>query len=92
MPGLKPEDVELVLQGDTVTIRAEYKPPQGNVQWAIQERPYGKFSRTLTLNVPVDMAKADATFEDGILKLTLPKAESAKPRQIQIKSKTAQPS
>ena len=92
LPGLKAEDVDIVLQGDTVTIQGEAQPPSGNVQWAVQERPYGKFSRSLTLNVPVDMAKADATFEDGILKLTLPKAESAKPRQIQIKSKTAQPS
>jgi len=91
MPGLKADDVEIVLQGDTVTVKGEYKPLEGNVQWAIQERPYGKFSRNLTLNVPVDMTKAEATFEDGILKLILPKAESAKPRQIQIKTKQAEP-
>lgn len=87
LPGLKAEDVDIVLQGDTVTIQGEAHPPSGNVQWAVQERPYGKFSRSLTLNVPVDMAKAEAEFENGILTLRLPKAESAKPRQIQVKAK-----
>ena len=87
LPGLKAEDVDIVLQGDTVTIQGEAQPPAGNVQWAVQERPYGKFSRSLTLNVPVDMAKAEAEFENGILTLRLPKAESAKPRQIQVKAK-----
>ncbi len=51
LPGLKPEDVEINYEGNTVTIRGEFRPPVGNVQWAIQERPYGKFSRTLTLNM-----------------------------------------
>ena len=87
LPGLRAEDVDIVLQGDTVTIQGEAQPPSGNVHWAVQERPYGKFSRSLTLNVPVDMAKAEAEFENGILTLRLPKAESAKPRQIQVKSK-----
>lgn len=87
LPGLKAEDVDIVLQGDTVTIQGEAQPPSGNVQWAVQERPYGKFSRSLTLNVPVDMAKAEAEFENGILTLRLPKAEAAKPRQIQVKAK-----
>ena len=85
LPGLKPEDVEINYEGNTVTIRGEFKPPVGNVQWAIQERPYGKFSRTLTLNVPLDPNKADAVFENGVLTLTLPKAEWAKPRQIPIR-------
>ncbi len=87
LPGLKAEDVDIVLQGDTVTIQGETQPPSGNVQWAVQERPYGKFSRSLTLNVPVDMTKAEAEFENGILTLRLPKAESARPRQIPVKSK-----
>lgn len=86
LPGLTADDVEIVYQGDTLTIRGEYKPPMGNVQWAMQERPYGKFSRTLTLNIPVDANKADASFENGLLTLTLPKAEWAKPRQISIKA------
>jgi len=90
LPGLTGDDVDIVLQGDSVTIRGEIKPPEGNVQWAFQERPYGKFSRTLTLNIPLDMNKAEATFENGVLTLTLPKAESAKPRQIQVKTRQGQ--
>jgi HSP20 family protein len=85
LPGLTAEDVDIVFQDNTITFRGEFKPPVGNVQWAVQERPYGKFSRTLTLNVPLDVNKAEATFEYGILRLRLPKAESAKPHRIQIK-------
>jgi HSP20 family protein len=89
LPGLKPEDVEIIYQGDTIHIRGELAAPQGNVQWALQERPYGKFSRSLTLNVPIDANKVEAVFENGLLTLTMPKAEWAKPRQIQIKGQTA---
>jgi len=85
LPGLTPQDVEIVFQGDSITLKGESQPPTGNVQWALQERPYGKFSRTLTLNVPVDMEKAEATFENGLLRLTLPKAAAAKPQRLQIK-------
>ena len=85
LPGLTANDVEIVHQGETITLKGEFKAPEGNVQWAIQERPYGKFSRTLTLNVPLDPNKADAVFENGVLTLTLPKAEWAKPRQIPIR-------
>jgi HSP20 family protein len=86
LPGLTENDVEIIHQADTITIKGEFKAPEGNVQWAVQERPYGKFSRTLTLNVPFDANKADATFENGVLTLTLPKADWAKPRNIAVKS------
>ena len=51
------------------------------------ERAYGDFTRTLTLNVAVDAAKAEAVFENGVLTLTLPKAEETKPKTIKVKSK-----
>ena len=51
------------------------------------ERPWGKFSRTLQLNVPVDADKAEATFENGLLTLTLPKAEAVRPKTIPVKSR-----
>lgn len=85
LPGLNANDVEIVHQADSITIKGEFKAPEGNVQWAIQERPYGKFSRTVTLNIPVDANRAEANFENGVLTLTLPKAEWAKPRTIEIK-------
>ncbi|MGC8827113.1 MAG: Hsp20/alpha crystallin family protein [Anaerolineae bacterium] len=87
VPGVNPEEVEITLEGDTLTIKGEIKPPLENVDYIFQERAYGPFSRTLTLNVPVDAEKAEATFENGILTLTIPKAESVKPKTIKVKSK-----
>lgn len=87
VPGVNPEEVEITLEGDTLTIKGEIKPPLENVGYIFQERTYGPFSRTLTLNVPVDAEKAEATFENGLLTLTIPKAESVKPKAIKVKSK-----
>jgi HSP20 family protein len=87
LPGLTPDEVDIVLEGDTLTIRGELRPPLENVEYLFQERPCGAFSRTLTLNVPIDAAKAEAVFENGVLTLTLPKAEETKPKTIKIKGK-----
>ncbi|MDY7077906.1 MAG: Hsp20/alpha crystallin family protein [Chloroflexota bacterium] len=87
LPGLTPDEVDIVIEGDTLTIRGELRPPLENVGYLFQERAYGKFSRTLTLNVPVEAEKTEATFENGVLTLTLPKAEETKPRVIKVKSK-----
>jgi HSP20 family protein len=86
VPGLNPEDVDITIEGETLTIRGETKPAATDADYVIQERRYGPFSRTLTLNVPVQAEKADAVFENGVLKLTVPKAEEVKPRQIKVKS------
>ena len=90
MPGIKPEDVEIILEGDTLTIRAERPAPLQNVNYVIQERTYGTFQRTLNINVPVDAEKAEAKFENGMLTLTVPKAEAARPKQIKVMSKSEQ--
>ena len=87
MPGIKPEDVEIILEGDTLTIRSERPAPLENVNYVLQERTYGSFQRTLNINVPVDADKAEAHFENGLLTLTIPKAEAARPKQIQVVSK-----
>ena len=86
-PGLVPDEVDISIEGDTLTIRGELRAPLENVEYLIQERPYGAFSRRLTLNVPVDAVKAEAVFENGVLTLTLPKAEETKPRIIKVKKK-----
>ena len=90
MPGIKPEDVEIILEGDTLTIRTERPAPLQNVNYVIQERTYGAFQRTLNINVPVDAEKAEAKFENGLLTLTIPKAEAARPKQIKVMSKSEQ--
>jgi HSP20 family protein len=89
MPGVKPESVEITLEGETLTIKAERPAPLENVEYVMQERPYGTFMRTLNINVPVESEKAEASFENGLLTLTIPKAEAVKPRTIQITSKSS---
>jgi HSP20 family protein len=87
MPGLTPDEVDITIDGDRLTIRGELRPPLENVDYLFQERAYGSFSRTLTLNVPVNTKQADAVFENGVLTLTLPKAEESKPKTIEVKRK-----
>jgi len=87
VPGLKPEDVQVTVEGDTLSIDGEFKAPMENVEYIFQERPYGKFSRKLTLNVPVDVNKVEATFDSGVLTVTLPKAEAARPKTIKVEAK-----
>jgi len=86
VPGLKPDDVEITLEGDTLTLRGEFPAPLGNVNRLIAELPTGRFSRTLQLNIPIDTAKAEATFENGVLNLTLPKSEAVRPKVIPVKT------
>ncbi len=87
LPGLTPDEVDIAIEGDALTIRGELRPPLENVEYLFQERDYGAFSRTLTLNIPVEADKAEALFENGVLTLTLPKAEETKPKIIKVKGK-----
>jgi len=85
-PGVAPDTVEITIEGDTLTIKGEIKPPLENVNYIYRERAFGPFMRTLTLNVPVQADKAEATFEHGLLTLTIPKAEAVKPKAIKVKA------
>jgi len=89
LPGVKPEEVDISITGDTLTIKGEHKEEQEVKQedYFRKERYYGAFSRSLVLPVQVQSDKAEATFENGILTLTLPKAEEVKPKQIKIKAR-----
>ena len=87
VPGLQPDQVEITIEGDTLTLRGEFPRPLENVNYIFAERPWGRFSRTLQLNVPVQADKAEAVFENGLLTLALPKAEAVRPKTIQIKTK-----
>lgn len=87
MPGVKPDSVEITIEGDTLTIKGERPLPLDNVDYVMQERTTGKFQRTLNINIPVDADKAEAKFEHGLLTLSIPKAEAVKPKTIQIVSK-----
>jgi HSP20 family protein len=87
VPGVDPEDVEITLEDDALTIQGKIAPPLENVNYLMRERPFGRFSRTLRLNVPVEADQAEAEFDSGVLTLTLPKAEEARPKVIKIKKK-----
>jgi HSP20 family protein len=88
LPGWKPEDVNVSIQDQTLTISGEYKSAEPAEQSAktyhLRERAFASFSRSVTFALPVDADQAQAAYENGILTLTLPKAESAKPKVIKI--------
>jgi HSP20 family protein len=87
LPGVKPEDVEITMTGQSLIIRGEFKADEKveRDQYLYQERRYGSFGRQLQLPIRVQGEKAEASFENGVLTLRIPKSEEIKPRQIQIK-------
>jgi HSP20 family protein len=88
LPGAKPEDVDISVTGNTLTVKAETKKEEEKGEkgkYYCCERRYGVFQRSVSLPVEVDAGKAEAVFANGILKLTLPKTEAQKPRKIAIK-------
>lgn len=91
LPGLTAADIEINVTADTVAIAGEIKGPQDvtNEGWLRQERRQGKFQRAFTLPTQLDGNKVEATFDNGVLHLVLPKAEAVRPKQIKITAKTA---
>ncbi|MHB0858555.1 MAG: Hsp20/alpha crystallin family protein [Anaerolineae bacterium] len=89
LPGVKPEDVDISVVGDVLTIKAEMKAEEdveeGN--YIRHERRFGRLQRAVRLPSQVQADKAEAEFENGVLKLKVPKAEEVKPKTIQIKAK-----
>ena len=85
LPGMRKEDIEISLHDGTLTIAGERKGESSNGEQSERsERFIGKFRRSISLPTRVDSAKVNATYKDGILTITLPKAEDAKPKQIQV--------
>ena len=86
MPGIKPEDVQTTVLGDTFTIRGESTADdeQKGHNWLVRERRSGSFQRSVSLGTPINADKASAQFENGVLTLTLPKSEQVRPKQINI--------
>ena len=89
VPGIAPEQIEITVNQGTVTLSGQVpnvaESESGKrATWHLHELPSGKFRRTLTLPFEIDAARAEANFEHGMLRLQLPKAEAAKPRQIKV--------
>lgn len=87
MPGIDPESVDLDLDGQLLTIRAErHAPASEQVKWLAHERPYGSYMRQFTLGDGVDVERIAANYEHGVLSVIIPVAERAKPRKIAVAS------
>jgi HSP20 family protein len=88
LPGIQPEDLDVSVESETVTLRGERKQAQmlENVSYHRREREVGRFRRIISLPTRIDSDAANASFKNGVLKITLPKAREVKPRQIQVGS------
>jgi HSP20 family protein len=89
LPGFKPEEIQITVEGDTLLIHALKKEETKTEKGAYmrRERYEGEMSRSITLPTAIDPAKVEATYEHGLLKLSIPKAEVVKPTQIPVKVK-----
>ena len=89
VPGITPDQLEINVTADTLTFGGEVKGQSdvSNEGWLRQERRIGKFQRAFTLPVQIDPDKVVANFANGVLELTLPKADQVKPRSIKVNAK-----
>ncbi len=89
VPGLNPEDIDISVVGQTVTISGDRQPEHMNseeTRYHRQERPLGKFVRSIELPFMVDANQVQATFENGVLYIKMPRTEAEKPKKITIKT------
>jgi len=89
LPGLKSDDVQISITGDMLTLKGEFKQEEEKKERAyhLREQRYGAFERTFALPTDVIADKAKAEFENGVLTISLPKAEEVKPKMITVKAK-----
>lgn len=89
LPGMKPQDIAIEATADELTIRGEVKQEETikNAAYLRKEIAYGKIQRTFAMPLAIDPAKVEATFEHGIVTITLPKTEVVKPKTIPVRLK-----
>jgi HSP20 family protein len=89
LPGMKREDIEVNMENDMLTIRGEKKEEKEVKEKDVvrSERHYGSFQRAFSLPVSVDASKVNAVYKDGVLVVTLPKKEGARPKQVKVEVK-----
>ena len=89
LPGVDPSSIDLTAEKNVLTVKAErnYQPGEGE-QVFLRERPQGAFTRQVFLSENLDLDKIEAHYENGVLAVTIPVSESAKPRKIQISGAT----
>ncbi|GFG76610.1 18 kDa antigen [Mycobacterium botniense] len=86
LPGIKADSLDVNVENDTLTVRAERPPVDDARDWLTGERPHGVFSRQLYLGTGLDADHITADYTDGVLRLTIPVAEAAKPRKIPVEA------
>jgi len=86
LPGVNQEEIDIEMNNDTLTLRGErkFEDEQRRDRYVRVERQYGAFQRSFTVGVPIEPDKIKAVYKNGILELTLPKAEVTKPRKVQV--------
>lgn len=84
LPGVSRESIDIDVERNVLTIRAERLPQNGDWQRLASERTHGQFSRQLVLGDNLDLERIDASYDNGVLRLVIPVAEKAKPRKIQV--------
>ena len=91
LPGVSPESIDLDVERNVLTVHAERVGRNGDWEMLASERPRGLFSRQLVLGDNLDLEKIHAQYDAGVLRLSIPVAERAKPRKIEVSSNTAEP-
>jgi HSP20 family protein len=88
LPGVEPDEVDVSIMEGVLVIKGEHKEEkeEKEANYYSRELRYGSFSRSINLPAAINAEKAEAVFENGILTLTLPKTEEAKPKQIKVKT------
>src|SRR5215218_7741032 len=85
LPGVDPGSIDLQVEGTTLTVTAERSVPHlENAEWAIAERPYGSYTRQLVLGRSLDTDRLEASYHDGVLTVSIPVAEKARSRKIEV--------
>lgn len=94
VPGLGPDDIEITINQNTVTLsgvvpNAAQSEEAAGATWYLHELGHGAFQRSITLPMEIDASRADATFDQGILRVRVPKSEAAKPKRIEVRAANA---
>src|SRR5512135_863235 len=85
LPGVDPGSIDVSVEGNQLTVSAERSVPQlENVEWTVSERPYGRYTRQLVLGRNLDTERLEASYHDGVLTISIPVAEKARARKIQV--------
>ena len=90
LPGIGPETLDIDVERNVLTVQAERPAPNGEREVLAAERPTGQFSRQLVLGDNLDLDQVKASYDAGVLRLSIPVAEKAKPRKIEIETKADQ--